>query len=158
MSTRNGILVQRRLVESYKGFDIVKVIVTDYENVDNNDSYLTFCESGAFNRPSMAYNIYPHPKNVEEVKECIDKFLNDDTLYFTDYEMVKYVYAPNRKYDWSFSKKRLLNLFKKWDKATPRIKILYEDRLTDANFHSECSVLSEEGYEAAVAWVEKHWL
>ena len=168
MSTRSGRLTQRRLVESdYKGFDIVKVTVTDYWKppysqyytniVDKKYVYFTFCEHGAANRPSMAFDIYPYPKTINEIKENIDKFLKDDTLYFTNGEREKYIYAPNRKNGWGFNKKMLLDLFKKWKNATPRIKLLYEDRLTDANFHSECGVLASEGYDAAVKWLEENW-
>ena len=168
MSTRSGKLTQRRVVyNNHKGYDIVQVTIKRYWKpsyqqyytniIDKVERYFTFCEHGAGNRPSMEYNLYPEPKTIDEVKECIDKFLEDDTLYFTEGERQKYVYEPNHKNGWGFSKKTLLDLFKKWKKASPRIKLLYEDRLTDANFHSECDVLSTKGYDAAVAWVENHW-
>lgn len=168
MSTRSGRLTQRKVVENdYKGFDIVQVTVTEYWKsqfskyytnlVDKKYKYFTFCEKGNGNRPSMAYNIYPKPNTIEEAEKCIDKFIEDDTLYFTEGERQKYVYGPNAKNRWGFTKKMLLDLFKKWKNASPRMKLLYEDRLTDANFHSECGVLAVEGYDAAVAFVEKYW-
>jgi hypothetical protein len=42
-------------------------------------------------------------------------------------------------------------------KADKRIKILLEDRLTDANFHGESGLLSKGDYEGFAKFVKEHY-
>lgn len=48
-----------------------------------------------------------------------------------------------------------MKLLKEHQKADKRMKILIEDRLTDANFHSESGLLSEGKYDEFVDLVRK---
>ena len=166
MSTKSGKLTQRRVVfHNHKGYDIVQVTVKHYwkspysnyytDIVDKTEKYFTFCLHGEANRPSMAYNLYPAPKTIDEVKECIDKFIEDDSLYFTEGEREKYVYKPNKKCEYAYGYDSLMKIMREHQKASKRIKILLEDRLEDANFHAECAYLANHDYEGFEAFVTK---
>ena len=168
MSTRSGKLTQRRVVfHNHKGYDIVQVTVKHYwkspysnyytDIVDKTERYFTFCLHGEANRPSMAYILYPAPKTIDEVKECIDKFIEDDSLYFTEGEREKYVYKPNKKCQWAYGYDSLMKIMREHQKASKRMKILLEDRLEDANFHAECGYLANHDYEGFEAFVTKNY-
>jgi hypothetical protein len=119
------------------------------------EGYYEFCKEGDENCPSKAYVIYPYPKSVEACKECIDKFIEDDSLYFTDAEKEKYVYQANKKNDYGFSYESIMKLMREHQKGSKRMKILLEDRLTDANFHSACSYLCRGDYDGFEKFVAK---
>lgn len=168
MSTRSGKLTQRRVVfHNYNGYDIVQVTVKHYwkspysnyytDIVDKMERYFTFCLHGEANRPSMAYILYPAPKTIDEVKECIDKFIEDDSLYFTEGEREKYVYKPNKKCEWAYGYDSLMKIMREHQKASKRMKILLEDRLEDANFHAECAYLANHDYEGFEELVTKDY-
>lgn len=163
MSTRSGRTTQRIMVESYKGFSIIKVKITEwwksqfgggYTNIPNKVIvYYDFCKEGNETRPSQSYEC--NAKSIAECKECIDKFIKDDSTYFTSEEREKYVYKPNKKCGWAYGYDSLMKIMREHQKADKRIKILLEDRLTDANFHSACSYLSECDYEGFENFVAK---
>lgn len=167
MSTRSGKLTQRRVVfHNHKGYDIVQVTVKHYwksscsnyytDIVEKVEHYFTFCLHGEANRPSMAY-IIPNVKTIDEVKECIDKFIEDDSLYFTEGEREKYVYKPNKKCQWAYGYDSLMKIMREHQKASKRMKILLEDRLEDANFHAECGYLANHDYEGFEELVAKDY-
>jgi len=156
MGVRSGKTTSRRRVETYNGFDIVKVKTTHYHKslwdsgydskwIERIETHYDFCREGESNRPSQAYSCWSD--NVAKCKECIDKFLKDDSLYFTEAEREKYVYKPNRENQWGFNYNMLMKLMQQHSKADKRMKVLLEDRLTDANFHSARSYLVEGDYE-----------
>ena len=161
MSVKSGKTTKRIVVEEdYKGFDIIKVKVTNYwfyagyyrDTIDKIETYFTFCAHGNSNRPSMEYDT--RSATLSEIKEKIDYFIKDDSIYFTAEEREKYVHKPNRKCDYAYGYDSLMKLMREHQKADKRMKILLEDRLTDANFHSACSYLSDcdyEGFENFVA-------
>lgn len=166
MSTKSGKLTQRRVVfNNHKGYDIVQVTVKHYwkspysnyytDIVNKTEKYFTFCLHGEANRPSMAYILYPAPKTIDEVKECIERFIEDDSLYFTEGEREKYVYKPNKKCEWAYGYDSLMKIMREHQKASKRMKILLEDRLEDANFHSACGYLANHDYEGFEAFVAK---
>ena len=155
MSTNSGRKTSRNKMTTYKGFDIIQVIVIYYYKpsyskyytniVDKREVHYDFCKEGESNRPSQAYEC--GVKNVAECKECIDKFIEDDTLYFTAEEREKYVYKPNRKCAWGYGYDSLMKIMREHQKADKRMKILLEDRLNGANFHAEAGFLSKEDYK-----------
>ena len=164
MSARSGSKTSRKVVKTYKGFDIIKVKVERYHRslygggydpnwIESREVYYEFCKEGQGNRPSQAYDIFA--KNMAECREGIDKFIEDDSLYFTHEEREKYVYKPNHKCGWGYGYDSLMKLLKEHQKASKRMKILIEDRLTDANFHSESGLLSEGKYDEFTALVRK---
>ena len=165
MRTKNDSRTKRRVVETYKGFDIIKVIVEyfhkscfyeyyyDDDWVDTREIHFDFCKEGEGKRPSQAYSVYAN--NISHCKECIDKFIEDDSLYFTDEEVRKYVRKPNHDCDWRYGYDSLMKLMKQHQKADKRMKRLIECRLSDANFHSEAGFLSEEDYVGFTDLVRK---
>ena len=165
MSTRSGKKTSRNRKANYKGFDIIQVVEIQYWKpygsnyytniVDKKEVHYDFCKEGESNRPSQAYNITA--KNVAECKEGIDKFIEDDSLYFTDEEREKYVHRPNHKCDYAYGYDSLMKILKEHQKASKRIKILIEDRLVDANFHSEAGYLAQGDYEGYVALVRRDY-
>jgi hypothetical protein len=145
----------------YKGFYIIQVTEIDYERSIFDPSrfsdyprrkevHYDFCKEGNEKKPSQHYGAWA--SNVAECKECIDNFIKDDSIYFTAEEREKYVYKPNRKCGWGYGYDSLMKLMKEHQKADKRMKILIEDRLTDANFHSACSYLCDCDYEGFEEW------
>lgn len=163
MSVKSGKTTQRRIVKTHRGFSIIKVKVIEwwksqfssgYSNIpDKVETYYDFCKEGNETRPSQAYEC--NAKSIAECMECIDNFIKDDTLYFTAEEYEKYVHKPNRKCDWAYGYDSLMKIMREHQKADKRMKILLEDRLTDANFHSACSYLSNCDYEGFENFVAK---
>lgn len=139
----------------YKGYDIIRVTTTYFHRsifsceytslVDRVYKKYTFCKTGLSNRPSQLYDAYAD--TCEKCCECIDEFLKDDSLYFTAEEREKWVHKPNRKNGWGFSYDSIMRLMRQHQKGDKRIKRLLEDRLTDANFHSYCSLISDGKYK-----------
>ena len=164
MSVKSGKTTKRIVVEeNYKGFDIIKVKVIKYwyyagyyrDTIDKIETYFTFCAHGNSNRPTMEYGA--RADKLSEIKECIDNFIKDDCLYYTEAERNKYIYNPNSKNEWGFSYDDLIKLMNAHKKADKRIKQLYEDRLEDANFHSYCGYLADERYDDYIALARKEY-
>jgi hypothetical protein len=163
MSKSDGITRSRSKVESYKGFSIIKVYAVHHwwnsfskcyemsnQYITKREVYYEFCKEGDENKPAQAYNV--SEKNIEAIKERIDKFIEDDSLYFTEAERHKYVYKPNHDCDWGYGYESLMKIMRQHKKATKRMKVLLEDRLEDANFHSACSYLCKCDYEGFEKW------
>lgn len=141
--------------KNYKGYDIIRVTTTYFHRsilscgytglVDRVHKEYTFCKTGLSNRPSQFYDAYAD--TPEKCCECIDKFLKDDSLYFTEEEREKWVRKPNRKNCWGFSYDSIMRLMRQHQKGDKRIKRLLEDRLTDANFHSFCDLIFDGKYK-----------
>ena len=164
MSVRSGHKTSREIKETYNGYSIIKVTEIEYERSifdpsrysswpKNKNVHFDFCKEGNEKKPSQHYRAWA--KNVAECKECIDKFIEDNSLYFTAEEREKYVYKPNKKCDYAYGYDSLMKLLKEHQKADKRMKILIEDRLTDANFHSESGLLSEGKYDEFIELVRK---
>lgn len=70
------------------------------------------------------------------------------TLTEKDYAIIV---AQNRRNGWGFSKEMLLRIEREHKKARKagdeRRAAMLEERLTDANFHTECAYLSDGDYE-----------
>ena len=165
MSTRSGKKTSRNRKANYKGFDIIQVVEIQYWKpygsnyytniVDKKEVHYDFCKEGESNRPSQAYECYA--KNLAECKECIDKFIEDDTLYFTSEEHEKYVHKPNHKCGYAYGYDSLMKLLKEHQKADKRMKILIEDRLVGANFHTEAGLLAKGDYDKFIEVVRKEY-
>ena len=165
MSVRSGKKTSRKRMTTYKGFDIIQVTKIEYWKpsysdyytniVDKKETHYDFCKEGEYNKPSKAYECWA--SKLEECKECIDNFLKDDSIYFTKEEREKYVYKPNEKCGWAYGYDSLMKIMREHKKATKRMKILLEDRLTDANFHGESGLLSRNDYEKFEELVTKEY-
>lgn len=167
MGKTDGITRSRSKVETYRGFSIIRVVAIHHWYNEYNrcyemsrqfeikrEVYYEFCNEGDENRPSQAYDC---KAKKEEIKGCIDKFIEDDSIYFTYAEREKYVYQPNRKNDYGFGYNDLMKLMREHQKSRKRIQILLEDRLTDANFHSECGFLCTGDYEGFKKFVAEQF-
>jgi hypothetical protein len=164
MSVRSGHKTSREPLDIYNGYRIIKVTEIEYERSifdpsrysswpKNKEVHFDFCKEGNEKKPSQHYGAWA--SNIKECKECIDNFIKDNSIYFTAEEREKYVYKPNRKCHWGYGYNSLMKLLKEHQKADKRMKILIEDRLTDANFHSESGLLSEGKYDEFIEWVRK---
>lgn len=169
MGKSDGITRSRWKKESYKGFSIIGVCAVHHwwnqwdrryemsrQYEIKRETYYEFCKEGDENRPSHAYTPHPYVKDIESIKKCIDNFIADGTIYFTDAEREKYVYAPNRKCDWRYGYNSLMKILKEHKKADKRMKLLLEDRLDDANFHYEAGELSQEHYDELEKYITDH--
>ena len=156
MASNKPSKTSRMKVDSYRGYSIIKVTTSyftknifgvgfDSRWIDRKEVHFTFCKEGDEKRPTQEYNAWT--KSIADCKACIDKFIDEDELYFTDEERNKYVYGPNRKCQWAYGYDSLVKIMKAHKKADRRMKRLYEDRLTDANFHHYCGLLYEERYD-----------
>ena len=166
MGKNSGKRVSRRYVETYNGFDIVKVKIDhfyksqysscyDTSLVVKTERYYEFCKEGQYNRPSQAYNVTA--KTIDECKEAIDNFIKDDTLYFTESERETYVHKPNRECRYIYGYNSLMKLLKQHQKADRRMQTLIKDRLVDANFHTEADYLSHKDYDGFTKFVTSHF-
>jgi hypothetical protein len=164
MSVRSGHKTSRESMTEYFGFTIIKVTNIDYARsifdpsrfsnfIDKKEIHYDFCKVGDEKYPSKHYIAWA--SNVKECKDCIDNFRKDDSIYFTKEEREKYVYRPNSKCDWSYGYDSLMKLMREHQKADKRIKKLLEDRLVDANFHTEASLLAEGKYDEFIELVRK---
>ena len=150
MSVRSGHKTSRNPMTTYLGFYIIQVTEIEYARSifdptrfsdwpKSKEVHYDFCKIGDEKKPSKHYGAWA--SNVNECKECIRNFIKDDSIYFTAEERKKYVYDPNHKCDWRYGYESLMKIMREHQKADKRMKILIEDRLTDANFHSACSYL-----------------
>jgi hypothetical protein len=161
MSVRSGKETKRTPMELYKGYRVIKVTRIEYHRslwnnslfdknwIDHKEVYYNFCKEGDEKCPSKDYQV--GVKNVEECKESIDKFLNGDNkgngdIYYTHEEFQKYVKKPNEKCDYAYGYDSLMKLMRQHQKADKRMKWFIEERLHDANFHSEGNILSTCDY------------
>lgn len=69
----------------------------------------------------------------------------------------KAVAAMNARYGWGFSRRMLMDLLRRYRKAYAagdvRRMAMLEERLTDANYHTECEFLMDkdfDGFRSAV--------
>ena len=163
MSVKSGHKTSRTPLGVYNGYNIIRVTEIEYERSIFDSSrfsdypkrkeiHYDFCKEGNEKKPSQHYGSWA--SNINECKECIDNFIKDDSIYFTAEERQKYVYKPNEKCDYGYGYDSLMKLMREHQKADKRIKILLEDRLVDANFHSWAGLLSKgdyKGYEELAA-------
>ena len=163
MSVRSGHKTSREPLDIYNGYRIIKVTEIEYERSyfypslysswpKSKEVHYDFCKEGDEKKPSQHYGAWA--SNIKKCKECIDNFIKDDSIYFTAEEREKYVHKPNKKCDYRYDYNSLMKLLKEYQKADKRIKILFEDRLVDANFHSWAGLLSSgdyKGYEELAA-------
>ena len=161
MSVRSGKETKRHPLEVYKGFRIIKTEHITYHRslwdntlfdknwIDSRDIYFNFCKEGEEKYPSKDYQI--GVKTISECKEAIDKFLNgkdkgNGDIFYTHEEYQKYVKSPNIKCDYAYGYDSLMKLMRQHQKADKRMQWFLEERLHDANFHSEGNILSTCDY------------
>ena len=161
MSVRSGKKTSRNPMTKYKGFTIIQVTKIEYHRsmwnpeyfdknwIDHKEVYYNFCKEGDEKCPSKDYQI--GVKSMEECKEAIDKFLSGDKkdngdIYYTHEEYQKYVKKPNEKCDYGYGYDSLMKLMRQHQKADKRMRWFIEERLHDANFHTEGDILSTCDY------------
>ena len=162
MSVRSGKKTSRNPMTLYKGFYVIQVTKIEYHRsmwnpeyfdknwIDHKEVYYNFCKEGDEKLPSKDYQVVA--KNVAECKEAIDKFLSGDKkdngdIYYTHEEFQKYVKKPNEKCDYAYGYDSLMKLMRQHQKADKRMRWFIEERLHDANFHTEGDILSTCDYE-----------
>ena len=162
MSVRSGKKTSRNPMTLYKGFYVIQVTKIEYHRsmwnpeyfdknwIDHKEVYYNFCKEGDEKLPSKDYQV--GAKNVAECKEAIDKFLSGDNkgngdIYYTHEEFQKYVKKPNEKCDYAYGYDSLMKLMRQHQKADKRMQWFLEERLHDANFHTEGDILSTCDYE-----------
>ena len=160
MSVRSGHKTSREPLDIYNGYRIIKVTEIEYERsifdpsrysnwTKSREVHFDFCKEGDEKYPSKDYRVVA--KNVAECKEAIDKFLSGDKkdngdIYYTHEEFQKYVKKPNEKRDYAYGYDSLMKLMRQHQKADKRMQWFLEERLHDANFHSEGDILSTCNY------------
>jgi hypothetical protein len=145
----------RSVVCSHRGYSVIRHDYKEYyysnfsheytDLVKREEVFFGFCAEGDEKRPSMEYCV--SERTSQKAKERIDDMLDNGGIYFTDAEREKYVRKPNRKCGWGYGYKSLMKVMNEHMKADRRMRILLEDRLTDANFHHYCGLLSKQEYE-----------
>lgn len=145
---------ERKLLCEYKGYPIFKDITKEYKLsyggyydnttiVNQIEYFVCGVKGGNINKSSDRYSYCS--ASLEEIKRAVDRIENGEII-LTDKEVQDWVLKPNAKSEWGFSTKTLLALMKSYKKANPRRRMGYLERLTDANFHTECSALEDENY------------
>ena len=161
MSVRSGHKTSREPLDIYNGYRIIKVTEIEYERSifdpsrysdwsKSREVHYDFCAVGNEKLPSKDYQV--GAKNVAECKEAIDKYLSGDNkgngdIYYTHEEFQKYVKKPNDKCDYAYGYDSLMKLMRQHQKADKRMQWFLEERLHDANFHTEGDILSTCDYE-----------
>jgi hypothetical protein len=162
MSVRSGRETKRHPLEVYKGFRIIKTEHITYHRslwdntrfdknwIDSRDIYFNFCKEGEEKYPSKDYQI--GVKTISECKEAIDKLLNGEDngngdIFYTHEEYQKYIKKPNEKCDYGYGYESLMKIMRQHQKADKRMQWFLEERLHDANFHTEGDILSTCDYE-----------
>lgn len=160
-----GIITKKRFIENYKGFRIYKE-TTYYKRfsafthsytdaIERQDTYYVCVKDGNENKPSMYYDDIS--KDVNGIKEKIDKFLNREYPLYTCADYKKYVSIPNRKNQYAFGNKSLMQLLKQYQKADFVVKALLIARLTAANFHGFAACLENGEIEKYKDLVNKEF-
>ena len=172
MSVRSGKQTSRNPMTLYKGFYVIQVTKIEYHRsiwnpeyfdknwIDHKEVYYNFCKEGDEKLPSKDYQVAA--KNVAECKEAIDKFLSGDNkgngdIYYTHEEFQKYVKKPNEKCDYAYGYDSLMKLMRQHQKADKRMRWFIEERLHDANFHTEAGLLSEGKYDEFIELMRKDY-
>lgn len=96
-----------------------------------------------------------NPEDITNAKTQLDRFAIGKIVILSEKERNKWVYNPNQRNEWGFSADDLRKLLKAYKKADKVRQYGYEERLTDANFHSFCSLLSKHKYDACEEWIAK---
>ena len=158
---KNGISVKRSTCGHYRGYTIIEKTITKhdyflgaYRSWGTKRVNYTFCAEGDEKRPSKHY-IVNGAKSIKAAKDCIDKMLDEDAIYFTEEEHQKYVWRPNKKCEWAYGYTSLMKIMRDHQKADKRIKMLLEYRLVDANFHTEAGMLSKCDYKGFEDYVTR---
>lgn len=164
MSYRSGHEINRNAVETYNGFSIIRRTEKFYHAnpwgsgfckdwVEDKTISFTFCPIGEEKHPSSDYLISENSK--DGVKKRIDSMLDGKEIILTHGEFTKYVKSPNKKNDYLFTLQDLIKLMKNHQKGDAKTKYIIEERLTDANYHEEHDLISEEQYDEFEAFVLK---
>jgi len=161
---KHGTKVIRTLVRSYKGYSIYKEVIKQfkrrnyrygvrideelYDNknvVSENTYYGVSTKNGGFKRLNNRYAYCCYSE--DGAKSLIDR-IEGGEIVLTEKERHDWVTKPNCDNGWGFTTEMLLDIMRAYKKASPRRRIGYLERLEDANFHTECSLLEDENYEA----------
>jgi hypothetical protein len=162
MSVRSGKETKRTPMELYKGYRVIKVTKIKYHRclwdnsrfdknwIDSIEAHFDFCKEGNEKLPSQDYCV--NAETITDCKEAIDKFLSGDNkgngdIYYTHAEYQKYVKSPNHKCGYGYGYDSLMKVMREHKKADKRMKWFLEERLHDANFHTEGDILSTCDYE-----------
>lgn len=143
------------VVGTHNGFSIIKIETTCYRyangryskkyGVSSRYSTMAFCENGTENKPSC--RIIAMGSLIEDVKKEIDDYVGGKVVRLTEGEYHKYISGPNHKCGWGFSSDDLFAFLKAYKRGDKKKRYIIEERLTDANFHSFCSLLCNEEYD-----------
>lgn len=154
-------------MEVYRSHIIYKVRVDTLEWSPNDHAYRTdwinnreyIYRIGKAGRGYQITNLLnAHTATIDEAQTLIDDMLDNGTIQLTIKEYQEWVKRPNRENNWCFSKQDLQETLEAYKRAKPRKRYGYEQRLTDANFHSFCGLLIEGKFNEAKQWIEKEFL
>lgn len=163
---RNGYDTSRKIVtkEPYRGYHIIKTTTKKHHWSDISLKFLdsiketivefTFVKSND-TRPTQESNCVFDTK--EDCKEAIDKMLDKGTIYLTKEEVNKWVYTPNRKCNWSYTYKSLVNVLKAYKKSDKRRKHGYLVMLGNANLRAYADLLVKEEYDDFLSLAENNF-
>lgn len=160
-----GVITKKRFIENYKGFRIYKETTyykrfsafthTYIDSIERQETFYICVKDGNENKPSMYYDDIS--KDVNGIKEKIDRFLSREYPLYTHADYKKYVSIPNRKNQYAFGNKSLMQLLKQYQKADFVVRTLLIERLTAANFHGFAACLENGEIEKYKDLVNKEF-
>ena len=134
----------RTLIETYKEHPI---FLLEYFNGKRKVSeyYGIGVKGGNIKHQRDRYEYIAY--NIGSAREIVDEIENG-RVYLTEWEYTIWVRRPNKEYDYSFTKERLLSIWRAYPKANERRKVGYLKRLHDANFHTEAYAIEDGDFNA----------
>lgn len=162
----NQFQVKRESAGSYRGYPIFQETTIEYgkwhftsthydkDYIKDRRVMYGFCVKGG-NHNSMTQRFYSTFRDVKYLKEYIDRLENGLDQELTEKEYYNWVTKPNAKAKWGFSPTDLRRILTLYKKADAKRRKGYIERLDDANFHTEASLLADgdfDGYLKAVNW------
>ena len=141
-----------KLVATHKGVLIIHHIEHYYDSwglVRDTHEHFELCKPNGMEEPwKRAENrLFTYYRSIADARNGIDRYLNGDTILYTDAQYNKYISNYNKKHGWGFTKPMLLTTMRMHKKGDKVMKRLMEDRLEDANFHNYCAALADGDYD-----------
>lgn len=146
----DGVREIRTEFEVYKGYPIFHLMVIDksskFISKHNTFEYYGVCVKGG-NYKHFRDRYKAVFCQIGQARNMVDEIENGE-VHLTEWEYANWVRKPNKEYDYSFSKERLMSIWRAYPKANERRKVGYLERLHDANFHQEADAIKDGDFEA----------
>lgn len=156
-----------KTLEEYQGYAIQRVttekreydhIMGGYIDMGRDNKFTTrieICKVG--DEGSISKCLQTYLQTVHQAETLIEGIIKGETYVLTYGDFTKYVTTPNHKCGWGFNASDLRKFLTKYKNGDARARCIIEERLTDANFHSYCSLLTEGSFSDYEKMIEEDY-